>query len=150
MSLELWWLLQSTCFSFCTKQPSGNFHKHREKQQATSQFFLSGKESLRQVSCDKTREGEGNYEEDSRVMGLEAARGRSHLPLTRTAWSTKPSHCGGHKQPGLEATGPRGTNYSHVMMIIHYNCILSVCSVARLQHLTSCSLWFWWLTMSKM
>lgn len=72
-------------------------------------------------------EGEGNQEEDSRVTGPGTARGRSHqpeLPPLQSQHAEKGRHSQDWKQL---PPGPRGKNYSRVMMTIHYNSVLSLC-----------------------
>lgn len=70
------------------------------------------------MSCAKTREGEGNYEEEPRVMGPGPARSRSHLALTRTApLQSHATEEGIHSQDWKQL----GTNYSHMTMTNHYN-----------------------------
>lgn len=81
--------------SLYTKQPSGNFHKHGGKQQATS---LSRKGSLKRVSEEGTREGEGNEEEDSR--GDRPRDSQRQKPPTRAAHLQ--GHLTGEGSPGQD------------------------------------------------
>lgn len=57
------------------------------------------------MSCAKTRESEGNYEEEPRSDGPRASQKQKPSGTDQNCPSIKSSHREGYTQPGLEATG---------------------------------------------